>query len=412
MKDDQRLHVTTRKAGSYFNNVQSRASRLVRDAVFARGRENLRAWLPSLRNPVTDSDAVSASDRVRREALGGALWVADRAAIRGDELSISGWIIRLPEDRGDIQPCLNGRPFERFASGEPRPDLSSVFPFVPGADRAGFSAGISLRPEERDGEVALDIEIVRRDTSAPLRKWQTLSVLPDSRERWPMPDGMRIARVHGAAAPEAFRMVGYSNVRKIERVLREFQGCGWEGFPRILDWGCGCGRLSRYLLETPAVELTGADIDRDTISWCRQHLSSATFVDLPLHPPSSLKDAGFDLIVGVSIFTHLTETVQLEWLGELQRLSARGALLLMSIHGPTIHAMSGDGAFCESVQQKGIVDGRSYDLDAVLEDKEYYRTTHHSHAYVRQVWGRLFEIVEILPACIGNMQDLVVMRRR
>jgi len=24
----------------------------------------------------------------------------------------------------------------------------------------------------------------------------------------------------------------------------------------------------------------------------------------------------------------------------------------------------------------------------------------------------LFEIVEILPACIGNMQDLVVMRRR
>ena len=116
--------------------------------------------------------------------------------------------------------------------------------------------------------------------------------------------------------------------------------------------------------------------------------------------------------MGVSIFTHLTETVQLEWLGELQRLSARGALLLMSIHGPTIHAMSGDGAFCESVQQKGIVDGRSYDLDAVLEDKEYYRTTHHSHAYVRKVWGRLFEIVEILPACIGNMQDLVVMRRR
>jgi len=189
VKDDQRLHVTTRKAGSYFNNVQSRASRLVRDAVFARGRENLRAWLPSLRSPVSDSDAVSASDRVRREALGGALWVADRAAIRGDELSISGWIIRLPEDRGDIQPCLNGRPFERFASGEPRPDLSS-----------------------------------------------------------------------------------------------------------------------------------------------------ATFVDLPLHPPSSLKGAGFDLIVGVSIFTHLTETVQLEWLGELQRLSASRTSHESSARGSTSEA--------------------------------------------------------------------------
>ncbi|HZJ33487.1 MAG TPA: hypothetical protein VFD21_18070 [Vicinamibacterales bacterium] len=33
-------------------------------------------------------------------------------------------------------------------------------------------------------------------------------------------------------------------------------------------------------------------------------------------------------------------------------------------------------------------------------------------AYIRKVWGQLFEIVEILPACIGNMQDLVVMRRR
>jgi hypothetical protein len=125
-----------------------------------------------------------------------------------------------------------------------------------------------------------------------------------------------------------------------------------------------------------------------------------------------LKDGGFDLILGVSIFTHLTEASQLEWLAELRRASAADALLLMSIHGPTVHAMSGDGAFCDAVEQRGILDGRSYDLDAVLEDKEYYRTTHHSHAYIRKTWGQFFEILDILPVCIGNMQDLVVMRRR
>ena len=139
--------MTTRKAGSYFNNVQSRASRLVRDAVFARGRENLRAWLPSLWNPVTDSDAVSASDRVRREALGGALWVADRAAIRGDELSISGWIIRLPEDRGDIRPCLDGRPFERFVSGEPiKTGGSRTHPDRGGTVSSGWGCGEGSEP--------------------------------------------------------------------------------------------------------------------------------------------------------------------------------------------------------------------------------------------------------------------------
>jgi hypothetical protein len=84
----------------------------------------------------------------------------------------------------------------------------------------------------------------------------------------------------------------------------------------------------------------------------------------------------------------------------------------MSIHGPTVHTTTQSVSFCAEVSERGIVDGRSHDLDDVLEDKTYYRTTHHAHDYVRREWSRYFEVVDVLPACIGNVQDLVVMRRR
>jgi hypothetical protein len=63
-------------------------------------------------------------------------------------------------------------------------------------------------------------------------------------------------------------------------------------------------------------------------------------------------------------------------------------------------------------QRAGYVDGPSHDLDGCISEADYYRTTYHHRDYIRRVWKEWFDIVEIVPTLIGNLQDLVVLRNR
>lgn len=363
----------------------------------------------------SNPDRPANARRILRASLGPSLWTADRAILDGARLGVEGWA--LPPERHwwqrRPQPTLaiNGRPFDEWHHGRPRPDLVNIFSFVDGAGAAGFAASAQLTADELSGQTPIELDLVDVRTLRPFRPWQQQAWWPTALERFPLPDGARIKRVHGAADEAAFCLVGYSNFRTIARVLEQTVQRPLSSFSHVLDWGCGSGRLLRYLLSVEGLRVTGADIDADNITWCRNHLPG-TYVDLPLHPPSPLPDGEFDLAIGLSIFTHLTEITQFEWLGELRRVTKPGAILLMSIHGPTVNSMGKQASFCELIEKVGFIDGHSHDLDDVLEDKTYYRTTHHSHGYVRREWSRYFEVIDILPACIGNVQDLVVLRRR
>jgi hypothetical protein len=62
----------------------------------------------------------------------------------------------------------------------------------------------------------------------------------------------------------------------------------------------------------------------------------------------------------------------------------------------------------------GFLDlGANRGLAEVLTGSEtdYYRDTYHTVPYIRENWARHFEIVDIVPGYIGNLQDLVIMRK-
>jgi len=104
----------------------------------------------------------------------------------------------------------------------------------------------------------------------------------------------------------------------------------------ILDFGCGCGRVIRHLAAlAPRARLHGTDYNPALIRWCRTHLAlpDATFSRNDLAPPTSLPDAGFDLVYAFSVFTHLTEPLQHAWLAELRRVTRPGGLILITTHG-------------------------------------------------------------------------------
>jgi SAM-dependent methyltransferase len=184
-------------------------------------------------------------------------------------------------------------------------------------------------------------------------------------------------------------------------------------FDSILDWGCGCGRLTRHLAALAGSRITGADIDADNLAWCRDHVPGARFEPLPLSPPSALGASRFDLVIGLSVMTHLREADQLAWLEELDRIAAPGAFLLLTINADTAIWWSDPSAeLLEKWRERGFLDGsRDNSLNGVIADDTYYRATFHRADYVERVWGERFEVIEILPA-FSHIQDLVVLRKR
>lgn len=241
---------------------------------------------------------------------------------------------------------------------------------------------------------------------------QAIHFMNPAFERYPTPPIPNIQRVIGDTNTTRFLMGGAIIFKNIEHYLAEL-GHTWADFPRILDWGCGAGRVTRYMISDTGSAVTGVDIDPDNIAWCRQAYPEGRFEHVPLRPPMAFGDGAFDLAIGLSVMTHLQEADQFLWLGELQRVVRPGGLVFLSVQGPTQFAYNRfPPHLYRQVQELGYLDlSRDGALDAVIEDKDYYRAAMHSRAYIAERWGQYFEVVAIVDA-IAGLQDFVVLRRR
>jgi SAM-dependent methyltransferase len=178
---------------------------------------------------------------------------------------------------------------------------------------------------------------------------------------------------------------------------------------RVLDFGCGIGRMLRNGPEhDPAGEYWGCDIDERSITWLEQNSSP------PLHvfrvgemPPISLPDRHFDLIYSYSVFTHLSDSWS-AWLLELHRLlKDDGFLIVTVVVGHT--EFQGLSIGEDEVGMNVFAPYTPWDGGGPL--------IFHSRWWLRAHWGRLFEIVELRdgdpsgsPPLYG--QGVVVMRKR
>jgi ubiquinone/menaquinone biosynthesis C-methylase UbiE len=102
---------------------------------------------------------------------------------------------------------------------------------------------------------------------------------------------------------------------------------------RVLDLGCGAGRMIRHLRPiAERCEIWGADISAPHISWCKHHLSPpfhfATTTKVP-HLP--FEDRSFSLIYCGSLFTHIDDLAD-AWLLELKRILRPDGRLYVTIH--------------------------------------------------------------------------------
>jgi len=104
---------------------------------------------------------------------------------------------------------------------------------------------------------------------------------------------------------------------------------------RILDWGCGPGRIIRHLPNVVGngCEYFGTDYNKKTIDWCVNNLSGIQFNNNSLAAQLPYEDNFMDVIYGISIFTHLSEQLHYDWYTELYRVLKPKGIMFLTTQG-------------------------------------------------------------------------------
>jgi SAM-dependent methyltransferase len=215
----------------------------------------------------------------------------------------------------------------------------------------------------------------------------------------PLPPRRLMVRVAGTADADWFLRSGRAAFDAIGAHV------SLDELDAVLDFGCGCGRVTRYWNEfTGAV--CGSDVNTHAIEWCRANLTFAGFETNALAPPLAFEDDSFDLVYALSVFTHLTAELQLAWRNELRRVLRPGGTFLLTTHGSAyLPRLDGEE---RARFERGELVVRWNDLPGTNLCSAY-----HPEHYLRHTFADGFGFLELEPeGARGNpTQDLVLLRK-
>jgi SAM-dependent methyltransferase len=219
-----------------------------------------------------------------------------------------------------------------------------------------------------------------------------------------MPPANLVYLVTGQFDCEAFYKNGVVGSKCIQDVLREI-GLDFTKFGKVLDFGCGCGRVMRQWKNVTGTKLYGVDYNPRLVDWCRANLPFAEFAVNASASPLNFSDGTFDFIYSISVFTHLTEQNQRFWMGELTRVLKPGGCLLITVHGTTrLHQLT--------PEQRG-----QFEAGLVVVTHSRYSgrnmcATYHPHSYVRDVLCRNLKVVAFEPGGARDAnQDVFILQK-
>ena len=220
----------------------------------------------------------------------------------------------------------------------------------------------------------------------------------------PLPSPSLVYLVAGHFHVEWYYSSGVAHAALLKELLAA-NGVRLEDVHSLLDFGCGCGRVIRHWRDEPVESVHGSDYNQRLVQWCRGALPFAEFRTNGFEPPLDYAGGEFDFVYAISVFTHLTESLQHAWMRELERVLAPNGLLAFTTKGRSrLGSLSAAEVERfnrgELVVQEGRYDGRN--LCAAYHPEEYVR---------ERLAGRL-DVVDARPASGGDQsQDVFLLRK-
>jgi len=197
------------------------------------------------------------------------------------------------------------------------------------------------------------------------------------------------------------------------------------GEAKVLDFGCGWGRLTRFFARDVAPgSLFACDPVEEILAVCERTRVPATLARCEHIPQRLPFETSFDLVLAFSVFTHLSEPAHEACLRAIHRSLAPGGLLVVTLRPPAYLTA------CERMRL--LVDSLGPDWPAELEKPRYlfvahpaepdhpqfhgaemsYGETVISLAYVRERWAPYFELLDVGVLTEDMHQVVLALRRR
>jgi len=217
----------------------------------------------------------------------------------------------------------------------------------------------------------------------------------------PIPPDALCIRVGGTKGDEFISQGKYMWECLIRCLPIEFSYSG----KRVLDFGCGIGRVLRHFAsDAGKTEFWGTDIDEPSVRWLARHTSGifglATVESSPgLRFPANY----FDFIYCISVFTHIHENWDV-WLEEIARVLAPGGIFLSTFHGRTAY---------EWILQKHF-DEKTVGMEIHGKDRPWDiggPMVFHSDGWVIEHWSKFLPVQYIITDGMIHFQNVAVMRK-
>lgn len=195
---------------------------------------------------------------------------------------------------------------------------------------------------------------------------------------------------------------------------------------RILDFGCGWGRLTRMLgRDLQPGNLYGCDPVEDILQVSRDSRVPANLARSEFLPERLPFEEKFDLVFAFSVFTHISEAAHFASLRAIHDGLAEDGLLVVTVRPPAyidfnplmkpaIDRLGPD--YAARLQEPRYVfvphetDGHPQ-YDDAAEDPMSYGETVITLPWVREKWAELFELVDV-SVLTGDMYQVALTLRR
>ena len=239
-----------------------------------------------------------------------------------------------------------------------------------------------------------------------------------------------LRRIVAADEDEIFLWSGFVDLVGILGLFAQHQrrpdSDGW----RVLDFGCGCGRLTRFFVGAPLDwHAYGSEVNADHVAWCRDNLTGVDTRLNTVRPPLPFDTASMDLVYTVSVLSHLPAEPTAQWVAELARVVAPGGILVVSTHGQPALAtiasspqhqrmfrLSPDEALdiARRLPAEGMIHiPYEQDILDMANTGGDYGNSFLSAEHIGSQWaGTDLELVAHLPGGLRGWQDIAVLRRR
>ncbi|MEG4859601.1 methyltransferase [Microcoleus sp. K1-B6] len=177
----------------------------------------------------------------------------------------------------------------------------------------------------------------------------------------------------------------------------------FEKVPSFLDFACGYGRFTRFLIqEIPPERIWVSDIYANAVKFQTEYLGVNGIVSTG-KPENYLIDRKFDCILANSFFSHMPERTFTSWLQNLYDLLTPNGILMFSVHDECLRVGNIE------MPANGILFSPQSESQSL--DKEEYGTTYVTEKFVRECVERVSggkAFVHRIKKGICRFQDLYV----